>query len=268
MGSEAPARDMSESPPQWVEPREEGEARSPSISSRPQRKSRLWFFPWPPFESARRKALYFARQVARRGEASPAWISRGTGIRRRLLGLSLTGNLADLIEGLSSSRKRGPFRSVCLIGSSMEGSPPSGSRRGRRESPQHRDRPRSRWPAASFLPRKNEGPGMAKARKIRIESPYGAFDLGYQFVEEETRYPTVSLMRRLELRASSFTAPTTRSCPANSRGNSPIGWSMSSSSRSRARSPPDGPQGTALRGDVEFRRAHAGVVSRQTAWSA
>ncbi|HEY7699669.1 MAG TPA: alpha/beta fold hydrolase, partial [Vicinamibacteria bacterium] len=116
---------MSGSPPQWVEPREEGEARL-AIDFIPaaEKNSRLWFFVHG-LQSNRRgeKALYFARQIARRGEAFASLDLTGHGDSEGdLLGLSLTRNLADLDRGLEFiEKKAGPFRSVCLVGSSMGG---------------------------------------------------------------------------------------------------------------------------------------------------
>ncbi len=195
---------MSESPPQWVEPREEGEARL-AIDFIPaaEKHSRLWFF-LHGLHSNRRgeKALYFARQVARRGEAFASLDLTGHGDSEGdLLGLSLTRNLADLDRGLEFiERKAGPFRSVCLIGSSMGGLTALWFAA---RSPARVTRNIVIAPAFEMAGRLLLALGRTKSQewrrvgKIRIESPYGAFDLGYQFVEEETRYPTVSLMRRL-----------------------------------------------------------------------
>lgn len=195
---------MTESPPQWVEPREEGEARLaldfiPAAS----RNSRLWVF-LHGLHSNRRgeKALYFARQIARRGEAFASLDMTGHGDSEGdLTGLSLTRNLADLDRGLSYvEAKAGPFRAVHLIGSSMGGLTALWFSA---RSPSRISRNIVIAPAFEMAGRLLLSLGRTKAQdwrrlgSIRIESPFGAFDLGYQFVEEETRYPTVSLMRRL-----------------------------------------------------------------------
>jgi pimeloyl-ACP methyl ester carboxylesterase len=190
---------MSESAPQWVEPREEGEARL-AIDFVPAaaKNSRLWFF-LHGLNSNRRgeKALYFARQIARRGEAFASLDLTGHGDSEGdLLGLSLTRNLADLERGLDFiEKKAGPFHSVCLIGSSMGGltalwfaarSPgrvarniviaPAFEMAGRCCSRSAGRRPRSGGGSEEFA-----------------STPHGAFDLGYQFVRN--RYPTVSVRR-------------------------------------------------------------------------
>jgi hypothetical protein len=195
---------MSESAPQWVEPREEGEARL-AIDFLPaaQKNSRLWFFVHG-LNSNRRgeKALYIARQVARRGEAFASLDLTGHGDSEGdLLGLSLTRNLADVERGLDSiEAKSGPFRSVCLIGSSMGGLTALWFAA---RSPGRVARNIVIAPAFEMAGRLLLALGRAKAQqwrregRVRIETPYAAFDLGYQFVEEESRYPTVSLMRRL-----------------------------------------------------------------------
>ncbi len=195
---------MSESAPQWVEPREEGEARlAVDFVPAAGRNSRLWFFVHG-LNSNRRgeKAVYFARQIARRGEAFASLDLTGHGDSEGdLLGLSLTRNLADLERGLDFiEKKSGPFRAVCLIGSSMGGLTALWFAA---RSPGRVARNIVIAPAFEMAGRLLLGLGRAKAQewrrlgRVRIENPYGAFDLGYQFVEEETRYPTVSLMRRL-----------------------------------------------------------------------
>ncbi len=195
---------MSESAPQWVDPHEEGEARL-AIDFIPAaaKNSRLWFF-LHGLHSNRRgeKAVYFARQIARRGEAFASLDLTGHGDSEGdLLGLSLTRNLADLERGLEFiEKKAGPFRSVCLIGSSMGGLTALWFAA---RSPGRISRNVVIAPAFEMAGRLLLALGRTKAQewrrlgKTRIESPYGAFDLSYQFVEEETRYPTVSLMRRL-----------------------------------------------------------------------
>ncbi|MGH9318327.1 MAG: alpha/beta hydrolase [Vicinamibacteria bacterium] len=196
---------MSGSPPQWVEPREEGEARL-AIDFIPAaaKNSRLWFF-LHGLHSNRRgeKALHFARQIVRRGEAFASLDLTGHGDSEGdLLGLSLTRNLADLDRGLSFiERKAGTFAAVCLIGSSMGGLTALWFAA---RSPARITRNIVIAPAFEMAGRLLLSLGRTKAQewrrigRMRIENPYGAFDLGYQFVEEETRYPTVSLMRRLK----------------------------------------------------------------------
>lgn len=195
---------MSESPPQWVEPREEGEARL-AIDFIPgaSKGSRLWFF-LHGLHSSRRgeKALYFARQIARRGEAFASLDLTGHGDSEGdLLGLSITRNLADLGRGLTFIEdKAGPFRAVYIIGSSMGGLTALWFAA---RSPARVTRNIVIAPAFELAGRLLLSLGRAKAQewrrlgRARIETPSGGFDLGYQFVEEETRYPTVSLMRRL-----------------------------------------------------------------------
>lgn len=195
---------MSESPPQWIEPSEEGEARLaidllPAVSKR----SRLWFYVHG-LQSNRRgeKALYFARQVVRRGEAFASLDLTGHGDSEGdLLGLSLTRNLADVDRGLRyAEEKAGPFGAVILIGSSMGGLTALWFAA---RSPARLTRAVVIAPAFEMAGRLLLALGRVKALewrrqgRIRIESGIGGFDLGYQFVEEETRYPTVSLMRRL-----------------------------------------------------------------------
>lgn len=195
---------MSESPPGWIEPRKEGEARL-AIDFIPgaAKSSGLWFF-LHGLHSNRRgeKALYFARQIARRGEAFASLDLTGHGDSEGdLLGLSLTRNLADLERGLDYLEgKAGPFRAVHLIGSSMGGLTALWFAA---RSPTRIASNVVIAPAFEMAGRLLLSLGRTKAQewrrtgKTRIESPFGSFDLGYQFVEEESRYPTVSLMRRL-----------------------------------------------------------------------
>jgi pimeloyl-ACP methyl ester carboxylesterase len=197
-------RVMTESPPQWVEPREDGEARLaidllPAVSKR----SRLWFFIHG-LQSNRRgeKALYFARQIVRRGEAFASLDLTGHGDSEGdLLGLCLSRNLADVDRGLRyAEEKAGPFGAVNLIGSSMGGLTALWFAA---RSPARVTRNIVIAPAFEMAGRLLLGLGRVKALewrrqgRIRIESSFGGFDLGYQFVEDESRYPTVSLMRRL-----------------------------------------------------------------------
>jgi alpha-beta hydrolase superfamily lysophospholipase len=195
---------MSGSPPRWVEPREEGEARlAVDFIPGAAKSSRLWFF-LHGLHSSRRgeKALYFARQIARRGEAFASLDLTGHGDSEGdLLGLSITRNLADLDRGLSFiEEEAGPFRAVYLIGSSMGGLTALWFAA---RSPGRVTRNIVIAPAFELAGRLLLSLGRTKAQewrrlgRARIETSSGAFDLGYQFVEEETRYPTVSLMRRL-----------------------------------------------------------------------
>ena len=116
---------MTESPPRWIEPQREGEARLaldfiPASTSH----SRLWIF-LHGLSSNRRgdKALYFARQIARRGEAFASLDMTGHGDSEGdLLGLSLSRNLRDLDRGVAYlENELGSLETIHLIGSSMGG---------------------------------------------------------------------------------------------------------------------------------------------------
>lgn len=195
---------MSESPPQWVEALSDGEARLaidliPAVA----RRSRLWFF-LHGLHSNRRgeKALYFARQIARRGEAFASLDLTGHGDSEGdLTGLSLTRNLADLDRGLRFAEERaGPFRAVHLIGSSMGGLTALWFAA---RNPTRVTHNVVLAPAFEMAGRMLLALGRAKSLewrrlgRIRIETGVASFDLDYHFVEDENRYPTVSLMRRL-----------------------------------------------------------------------
>ena len=195
---------IKESPPQWIEPREEGEARlAIDLLPAATRKSRLWFFVHG-LQSNRRgeKSLYFARQIARRGEAFASLDLTGHGDSEGdLAGLSLTRNLADLDRGLRyAEEKAGPFGAIHLIGSSMGGLTALWFSA---RSPGRITRNIVIAPAFEMAGRMLLALGRVKALewrrqgRTRIETGFGGFELGYQFVEEESRYPTVSLMRRL-----------------------------------------------------------------------
>jgi alpha-beta hydrolase superfamily lysophospholipase len=87
-----------ESPPQWVEPETKGEARlALDLIPAATPSSRLWFFVHG-LTSHRRgeKALYFARQVVRRGEAFASLDLTGHG--------ESEGDLLDLSAGTSEIR--------------------------------------------------------------------------------------------------------------------------------------------------------------------
>lgn len=196
---------MSESPPQWVEPNAPGEARLaldfiPAAS----KSSRLWFF-LHGLSSHRRgeKALYFARQIARRGEAFASLDFTGHGDSEGdLLDLSVTRNLADLERGLSFVESRnGPFAAVHLIGSSMGGITALWYAA---QKPGIVTRNIVIAPAFEMAGRMLLSLGPEKAKKWRregvlhLDTGFAEFDLGYRFVEDETRYPTESLRRRLK----------------------------------------------------------------------
>ena len=195
---------MKESPPRWVEPERDDEARLaldfvPAVS----KSSRLWFFVHG-LNSHRRgeKALYFARQVARRGEAFASLDLTGHGDSEgELLGLSLSRNLHDVERGLRFIGQEGPFASVCLVGSSMGGLT-------------------ALWysalnpgkiaanlvvaPAFEMAGRLLLSLGRGKAQKWRQEgkthlvTEYAEFDLAYGFVEDEAHYPIATLVRKLK----------------------------------------------------------------------
>jgi alpha-beta hydrolase superfamily lysophospholipase len=196
---------MKESPPRWIEPEGEDEARlALDLIPAAGRSSRLWFFVHG-LNSHRRgdKALYFARQVARKGEAFASLDLTGHGDSEGgLLGLSLSRNLHDVDRGLRFVRQEvGPFSSVFLVGSSMGGLT-------------------ALWysalnpgniaanllvaPAFELAGRLLLSLGRSKAQKWREEGKThlvtddGEFDLGYGFVEDEARYPIATLVRKLE----------------------------------------------------------------------
>ena len=196
---------MSESPPQWVEPQDAGEARlaldfiPPATAS-----SRLWVF-LHGLSSNRRgeKALYFARQVARRGEAFASLDMTGHGDSEGdLVDLSGTRNINDLSRGLAFIESRnGPFAAVHLIGSSMGGLTALWFAA---VKPGIVTRVMAIAPAFEMAGRLLLALGSDKAKQWRrdgvlhLDTGYADFDLGYGFVEDETRYPTESLRRRLK----------------------------------------------------------------------
>lgn len=196
---------MSESPPQWIEPEREGEARLaldfvPAATKRP----RLWFF-LHGLNSNRRgeKALYFARQIARRGEAFASLDLTGHGDSDGdLLGLSLTRNIADLTRGLAYVEAvHGPFVAVHLIGSSMGGLTALWFSAAK---PGIVTRNFAVAPAFEMASRLLLSLGRDKARSwrrervVRLDTGYASFDLDYRFVEDEARYPVMGLVRRLK----------------------------------------------------------------------
>jgi len=195
---------MSESPPQWVEPKQAGEARLALDFIPPATKSsRLWFF-LHGLSSNRRgeKALHFARQIARRGEAFASLDMTGHGDSEGdLVDLSATRNLNDLERGLACIESRhGPFAAVHLIGSSMGGLTALWFAA---VKPGIVTRVMVIAPAFEMAGRLLLAIGSDKARQWRrdgvlhLDTGYADFDIGYGFVEDETRYPTESLRRRL-----------------------------------------------------------------------
>lgn len=196
---------MSESPPQWVEPNGEGEARLaldfvPASSPR----SRLWVF-LHGLNSNRRgeKALYFARQIARRGEAFASLDLTGHGDSEGdLKGLTLSRNLADLSRGLEFVESRhGPFAAVHLIGSSMGGLTALWFSV---ERPGVVTRNIVIAPAFEMASRILLSLGREKAQRwrrervIQLDTGFASFELDYTFVEDEARYPAMGLVRRLK----------------------------------------------------------------------
>lgn len=196
---------MSESPPQWVEPSTSEEARlALDFIPAATKSSRLWFF-LHGLSSNRRgeKALHFARQVARRGEAFASLDLTGHGDSEGdLVDLSLTRNISDLERGLSFVEStHGPFAAVHLIGSSMGGFTALWFSA---QQPGIVTRNIVIAPAFEMAGRMLLSLGPEKAKQWRREGAlhfdtgYAAFDLGYHFVEDEARYPTESLRRRLK----------------------------------------------------------------------
>lgn len=195
---------MSESPPLWIEPEREGEARlALDLVPPSKRGARLWFF-LPGFTSHRRreKTVYFARQVARRGEAFASLDFTGHGESGgELKSLTLTRNLRDLERGLAFvERAAGPFSSTVLIGSSM------GGLTALWYAAANADRVAALVliaPAFEMAGRMLLSLGAAKARRwreqgiIHMETEYAEFDLEYCFVEDESRYPTGQLIKKL-----------------------------------------------------------------------
>jgi pimeloyl-ACP methyl ester carboxylesterase len=196
---------MAESPPHWVEPEEDGESRlAIDLIQGVSQPSRLWFFVHG-LNSHRRgdKALYFAREIARRGEAYASLDLTGHGDSEGdLLGLCLSRNIRDLKRGLRyAEREAGPFSAVHLIGSSMGGFTaiwfsalnPRGIKANILIAPAFEM-------AGRFL--LSLGPQKAQRWRregtIHIESELAEFDLSYGFVEDEFHYPITSLIKSLK----------------------------------------------------------------------
>jgi pimeloyl-ACP methyl ester carboxylesterase len=196
---------MSESPPQWIEPGASRDARlALDFVPAATKSSRLWFFVHG-LNSNRRgeKALYFARQVARRGEAFASLDFTGHGDSEGdLVDLSVTRNLSDLERGLSFvEAAHGPFAAVHLIGSSMGGFTALWFAANK---PGIVTRNIVIAPAFEMAGRLLLSIGSEKAKRWRrdgvlhLDTGYAKFDLGYRFVEDEARYSTESLRRRLK----------------------------------------------------------------------
>jgi pimeloyl-ACP methyl ester carboxylesterase len=196
---------MSESPPQWVESENEGESRlAIDLIHGASRYSRLWFFIHG-LNSSRRgeKAVYFARQVAGRGEAFASLDLTGHGDSEGdLFGLCLSRNIRDLERGLRFvQRQAGPFSAINLVGSSMGGltalwysaMKPGSAKANILIAPAFEM-------AGRFLlalgPQKAQQ--WRQEGKIRLQTDYSEFDLGYSFVEDESHYPIASLVGKLE----------------------------------------------------------------------
>ncbi len=195
---------MSESPPQWIEPEREGEARlAIDLLPAATKRSRLWFFIHG-LNSSRRgeKAVFFARQVARQGEAFASLDLTGHGDSEGgLFELCLSRNTEDLARGLRFvERHAGPFSAVHLVGSSM------GGLTALWYSAIHPEQVSANIliaPAFEMAGRLLLSLGPKRAQlwrregSIHLESDYAEFDLGYGFVEDEARHTTSSLINRL-----------------------------------------------------------------------
>jgi pimeloyl-ACP methyl ester carboxylesterase len=198
---------MSGSPPLWIEPENDSEARLaldilPGASS----SSRLWFFIHGLGSSRRgEKALYFAKRVARGGDAFASLDLTGHGDSGGdLLGLCLSRNLGDLDRGLRFAEDRaGPFSAIHLVGSSMGGLTVlwySALNPGRAQANI------TIAPAFEMAGRlllrlgRRRAERWRREERIRIETDDAerrGFDLGYGFVRDETRYPIAALAERL-----------------------------------------------------------------------
>lgn len=196
---------MTESPPQWIEPEREDEARlALDLIPAASKPSRLWFFVHG-LNSNRRgqKALHFARHVTRRGEAFASLDFTGHGDSEGdLQGLCLSRNLRDLDRGLRfAGRHAGPFSAVHLVGSSM------GGLTALWYSANNPDRVAANLviaPAFEMAGRLLLALGPSKAGKwrrdgeARLETEYADFNLSYDFVRDEARYPTGKLLKALK----------------------------------------------------------------------
>ena len=196
---------MSESPPRWVEPSTEGESRlALDFIPAARKDSRLWVF-LHGLSSNRRgeKALYFARQIARRGEAFASLDMTGHGDSEgELLELSLSRNLRDLERGLRHvEEQHGPFAAVNLIGSSMGGLTALWFSA---QKPGIVTRNLVIAPAFEMAGRLMLSLGRARAQrwrregKIHLDIGSAVLELGYGLVEDESRYPMISLVRKLK----------------------------------------------------------------------
>jgi pimeloyl-ACP methyl ester carboxylesterase len=196
---------MKESPPRWIEAEVTDEARLaldflPAASQR----SRLWFFIHG-LTSHRRgdKALYLARQVAKKGDAFASLDLTGHGDSEgELFDLSMSRNLRDLERGLGYVvREAGPFSSTFLVGSSMGGVTALWY------SALNPDRVAANLlvaPAFELAGRLLLSLGRGGAQRWREEgkthivTEYAEFDLGYGFVQDEARYPIATLVKKLK----------------------------------------------------------------------
>lgn len=196
---------MPESPPHWIEPLEQGQPRlAIDIVPPSSRTSRLWLF-LHGLGSHRRgeKALYLARQVARAGDAFASLDFAGHGDSEGdLKGLSLSRNLVDLGRGLDFAvEKAGPFSAVHLVGSSMGG---VAALWFAAKNPQRVTRNLVIAPAFEMAGRLLLSLGRDKAQRwrreglIHLDTGFARFDLGYGFVQDEARFPTASLLKRLQ----------------------------------------------------------------------
>ena len=196
---------MNESPPQWVEPAQEKESKL-AIDLVPGRRrhSRLWLFVHG-FVSHRRgeKALFFREQVQERGEAFASLDLTGHGDSEGdLVGLTVSRNLSDLDRGLRFAQKElGPFSSINLVGSSMGGFAaiwysalnPGLVKKNLLIAPAFEMAGRL---LLSLGPQKAQR--WRKERKIHLETEFASFDLGYEFVEDESNFLIQNLVKRLE----------------------------------------------------------------------
>ncbi len=195
---------MSESPPQWIEPENDAEVRlALDILPAASGSSRLWFFIHG-LSSSRRgeKAVYFARRVAREGEAFASLDLTGHGDSDGdLFGLCMSRNLRDLDRGLRFAEHRaGPFSAIHLVGSSMGGLTAlwySALNPGR-VAANVIIAPAFEMAGRLLL---QLGPKRAqqwrREGKVHLQTDHAEFDLGYGFVQDETRFPTASLAKRL-----------------------------------------------------------------------
>ncbi len=196
---------MDENRPQWVEPSQDNESRLAIDLLPGERKhSRLWVFVHG-FVSHRRgeKALFFREQLQARGEAFASLDLAGHGDSDGdLFGLTMSRNLSDLDRGLRFAQKElGPFSSINLVGSSMGGFAaiwysalnPGMIKKNLLIAPAFEMAGRL---ILSLGPSKAER--WRKERKIHLEAEFATFDLGYEFVEDESHYLIPDLVKRLQ----------------------------------------------------------------------